>query len=150
MLKKNWETTIGDLEKVETIEEFRNSLLKLFYSNQITREIYVKLGKNICGDICKYISVDELNSFEDILKLSVNRDVCIIPKIFSEYFFDKKCKEENINLHLLKRLFLIDNEFSYNNHIMFYDNVNWIEICNNNIKCLMDILYNDKFHPISI
>jgi hypothetical protein len=150
MEKKNWETTIGDLEKVETIKEFRNSLLKLFYSNQINREIYVKLGKNICGDICKYISVDELNSFEDILKLSVNRDVCIIPKIFSECFFDKKYKEENINLHLLKRLFLIDNEFSYNNHIMFYDNVNWIEICSNNVKSLLDILYNDKFHPISI
>jgi hypothetical protein len=136
----------NEIKKVESVEEFRNTLLKLFFSNQTTREVYVKLGKNKWGDVCKYVSVDELNSFEDILNLSDNRDVLLTCKYVGKYFHDKNYQNEIICKSYLERVMLISDEYSF---LYCLDNPDWIEITNCNIMFLIDSFFNKEFHPVS-
>jgi hypothetical protein len=58
------------IKKVETLEDFRKTLLKLFYSNQNDRSVYVSINRGEEGCIDYFVPVDNINSFQDIMNLS--------------------------------------------------------------------------------
>lgn len=77
----------GDLKKVETIEEFRETLLKLFVSNPEKREIYLKptLLSEFYSEMKErpfYYSVDKINSLSQLYRMSCMGMVKIKDKKF--------------------------------------------------------------------
>ena len=56
------------IKKVETLEDFRKTLLKLFYSNQNDRSVYVSINRGEEGGIDYFVPVDNINSFQDIFQ----------------------------------------------------------------------------------
>ena len=77
------------IKKVETLEDFRRTLLKLFYSNQNDRSVYVSTNRGEEGGIDYFVPVDNINSFQDILNLSNDFNVRLTLKVdFS--FMNKK------------------------------------------------------------
>jgi hypothetical protein len=83
---------IKELKMVETIEDFRNILLKLFYSNQDTRMLFLLVdNKSVIH------SVDKFDNFQDIMNLSKTQNVFITPKFYNMYFSKKPIKLNNLD-----------------------------------------------------
>ena len=104
---------IGDLKKVETIEEFRETLLKLFVSNPDKREIYLKptLLSEFYSEMKKspfYYSVDKINSLTQLYRLDCMGIVKIKDNKFqtTDNVWDLN-EEEIINLEIIED----NNEF---------------------------------------
>lgn len=104
---------IGDLKKVETIEEFRETLLKLFISNPDKREIYLKptLLSEFYSEMKKspfYYSVDKINSLTQLYRLDCMGIVKIKDNKFqtTDNVWDLN-EEEIMNLEIIED----NNEF---------------------------------------
>jgi len=104
---------IKTLKKVETIEEFRNTLLKLFVSNPEKREIYLKptLLSEFYSEMKErpfYYSVDKINSFTDFYRLDCMGMIKIENNMFqtNDNIWDMS-KEEILNLEIIED----NNEF---------------------------------------
>jgi len=113
MKTKNKVLRIGDLKKVETIEEFRETLLKLFVSNPDKREIYLKptLLSEYYSEMKErpfYYSVDKINSHTQLYRLGCMGMVKIKDKKFqtTDNLWDLK-EEEIMNLEIVED----NNEF---------------------------------------
>jgi hypothetical protein len=99
MRTKNKISRIGGLKKVETIEEFRDILLKILVSNQEKRKIFIK---PIIGDGRPYFyPVDNISSFQDISKLFCLVSTKIIDKKFTELNGWGLTNDEILNLEFV-------------------------------------------------
>jgi hypothetical protein len=104
---------LQELKKVETIEEFRETLLKLFVSNPEKREIYLKptLLSEFYSEMKKrpfYYSVDKINSFTQLYRMDCMGMVKIKDKKFqtTDNVWDLN-EEEIMNLEIIED----NNEF---------------------------------------
>ena len=116
---------IKTIKKIETIEDFRENLLKIFFSNQEKREIYLK--PTLMSDCYKemkgrpfYYSVDNINSFTQFLDMLCMGVIKIQDKKFqTKNSFGKREKEEILNFDITED----DNEFMYE-----FEHTYWIYI----------------------
>ena len=104
---------LHELKKVETIEEFRETLLKLFVSNPEKREIYLKptLLSEFYSEMKErpfYYSVDKINSFTDLYRLNCKGTIKIKDKKIqtTDNIWDME-EEEILNLEIVED----NNEF---------------------------------------
>ena len=104
METKNKTLRLGDLKKVDTIEEFRDVLLKLFVSNQERREIYVLPSylNKLYGKGAYYYPVDKIDTLYDLMTL----DCHLLVKVKDKKFYTKNNhwhleKEEILNLEFI-------------------------------------------------
>jgi hypothetical protein len=104
---------LKELKKVETIEEFRDTLLKIFVSNPEKREIYLKptLLSEFYSEMKErpfYYSVDKINSLTQFYRLGCMGIVKIKDKKFqtTDNRWNLK-KEEILNLEIIED----NNEF---------------------------------------
>jgi hypothetical protein len=128
---------IKTLKKVETIEEFRNTLLKLFYSHKEKRVLYVKLG----NDNFDFLSVDDFNSFKDIINLSSVFDIQLTPKVDSKYFKRVVPKLKDINK--LGNIEIIEDE---KNFLELVKIPLWVNINDTNLTFLIENVFDKSFH----
>jgi hypothetical protein len=128
---------IKTLKKVETIEEFRNTLLKLFYSNKEKRELYVRLG----NDNSDFLSVDDFNSFKDIIKLSCVFDIQLTPKVDNLYFKKRVPRLDDINK--LGNIEIIEDEMKFLELVKI---PLWININDRNLTFLIENVFDKSFH----
>jgi hypothetical protein len=113
MKTKNKISRIGELKKVETMEDFRETLLKLFVSNQEKREIYLKptiLSKFYDENKGRpfYYPVDNINSYSQIFNIGCKGTIKIKDEKFqnTENYWDLE-DEEILNFDIIED----DNEF---------------------------------------
>ena len=128
---------LQELKKVETIEEFRNTLLKLFYSNKETRELYVRLG----NDNSDFLSVDDFNSFKDIINLSSVFDIQLTPKVDSKYF--KRVVPILEDIHKLGNIEIIEDEKKFLELVKI---PLWVNINDRNLTFLIENVFDKSFH----
>jgi hypothetical protein len=127
------------LKTVETVEEFRNTLLKVFYSNQEKRELLIKykLGKYESD----FLSVDEFNSFKDIKELS-DLNVYLTPKVDSE-FFSNYFSQYLDDLDDLMDIDIYEDEEEFLN----VKTPVWVPLSDINLMFLIENLFHWSFLP---
>jgi hypothetical protein len=128
------------LKTVETVEEFRNTLLKVFYSNQEKRELLIKykLGKYESD----FLSVDEFNSFKDIKELS-DLNVYLTPKVDSEFFLSNYPQY----LYDLDDLMDIDIYEDEEEFLNVKKTPVWVPLSDINLMFLIENLFHWSFLP---
>lgn len=129
---------IKELDKVETLEEFKETLLKLFFSDKKTRRIYVNLGEKGC----EFLSVDKLNSFKDIIELSKDDNVSLTLKVDSLYF--KKQVPKLNSIVSMGNIEIIDDEDKF---LEIVETPLWVQIKGNNMMFLIQNIFDKPFQP---
>ena len=138
---------LQELKKVETIEEFRETLLKLFVSNPDKREIYLKptLLSEFYSEMKErpfYYSVDKINTLTQLYRMDCMGIVKIKDKKFqtTDNLWDLN-EEEIMNLEIVEN----NNEFIKNDK-----NSSWFMIGNGKPNmilqniCSVDFIRNNK------
>jgi hypothetical protein len=132
----------GDLKKVETTEEFRETLLKLFVSNPEKREIYLKptLLSEFYSEMKKrpfYYSVDKINSLTQLYRMGCMGIVKIKDKKFqtTDNVWDLN-EEEIMNLEIVED----NNEF-----IKKVKNSSWFMIGNGKTNMILQNICSGDF-----
>lgn len=123
---------IKELKNVETIEDFRNTLLKLFYSNQEKRMLFLLVDNK-----SEMYSVDRFETFQDIMDLSKTQNISITPKMYNQYFSKKP-----IRLKRLDDLFQIDIIEDENHFLDIVKSPIWINIKNTNLFFLINKIFD--------
>ncbi|WP_297511709.1 hypothetical protein [Flavobacterium sp.] len=133
---------LQELKKVETIEDFRETLLKLFVSNPEKREIYLKptLLSEFYSEMNKrpfYYSVDKINSLTDFYRLDCMGMVKIKDKKFqtTDNVWDLN-EEEIMNLEIVED----NNEF-----ISKVKNSSWFMIGNGKPNMILQNICSGDF-----
>jgi hypothetical protein len=129
---------IKELDKVETLEGFRETLLKLFFSDKKTRRIYVNLGE----EGCEFLSVDLLNSFKDIIELSKDDKVSLTLKVDNLYF--KKQVPKLNSIVKMGNIEIIDDEDKF---LEIVKTPLWVQIKGNNMMFLIQNIFDVPFQP---
>jgi hypothetical protein len=133
---------LQELKKVETIEEFRETLLKLFVSNPEKREIYLKptLLSEFYSEMKKrpfYYSVDRINSLTQLYRLDCMGIVKIKDKKFQTTDNVWNLNEEEImNLEIVED----NNEF-----INKVKNSSWFMIGNGKTDMILQNICSGDF-----
>jgi hypothetical protein len=123
---------IKELKMVETIEDFRNTLLKLFYSNQDTRMLFLLVdNKSVIH------SVDKFDTFQDIMNLSETQNVLITPKFYNMYFSKKPIKLNNLDD--LGQMDIIEDETNFMNII---GTPLWFSFKDSNLNYLINKMFD--------
>ncbi len=133
---------LHELKKVETIEEFRETLLKLFVSNPDKREIYLKptLLSEFYSEMKKspfYYSVDKINSLTQLYRLDCMGIVKIKDNKFqtTDNVWDLN-EEEIMNLEIVED----NNEF-----IKKVENSSWFMIGNGKTNMILQNICSGDF-----
>jgi hypothetical protein len=132
---------LKDIKKVETIEEFRETLLKLFVSNPEKREIYLKptLLSEFYSEMKErpfYYSVDKINSFTDLYRINCMGTIKIKDKKFQTIENIWDMGEEILNFEIIED----NNEFTEK-----VKNINWLYIGSGKTDMILQNLCSDEF-----
>jgi hypothetical protein len=133
---------LQELKKVETIEEFRETLLKLFVSNPDKREIYLKptLLSEFYSEMKErpfYYSVDKINTLTQLYRMDCMGIVKIKDKKFqtTDNLWDLN-EEEIMNLEIVED----NNEF-----INKVKNSSWFMIGNGKPNMILQNICSGDF-----
>ena len=133
---------LKELKKVETIEEFRDNLLKIFVSNPEKREIYLKptLFSEFYSEMKErpfYYSVDKINTLTQLYRMDCMGIVKIKDKKFqtTDNLWDLN-EEEIMNLEIVED----NNEF-----INKVKNSSWFMIGNGKPNMILQNICSGDF-----
>ena len=133
---------LQELKKVETIEEFRETLLKLFVSNPDKREIYLKptLLSEFYSEMKErpfYYSVDKINTLTQLYRMDCMGILKIKDKKFqtTDNLWDLN-EEEIMNLEIVEN----NNEF-----IKKVKNSSWFMIGNGKPNMILQNICSGDF-----
>ena len=128
------------IKKVETLEDFRKTLLKLFYSNQNDRSVYVSINRGEEGGIDYFVPVDNINSFQDILNLSNDFNVRLTLKV--DFSFMNKKNNFLQKLIEVKGLKIYEDEEEFLEKVKF---PKWYRVSDLLETCIIKDIFNEKY-----